>query len=65
MKIPQNSPHKFSVVIEDLMEKYQADIRKIKLSRVKTHEYLVMTLDYRTPGEVNINMTDYVKNMIK
>ena len=29
------------------------------------HEYLGMTLDFRSPGEVKIDMRDYVKKMVR
>ena len=37
----------------------------MKISRGKVHEYLGMTLDYSTPGEVKITMIPYVKEMVK
>lgn len=40
-------------------------IGEVKAHRGKVHEYLGMTLDYRTPGKVKIDMTSYVKSMIK
>ncbi|GKY97397.1 hypothetical protein MPSEU_000698200 [Mayamaea pseudoterrestris] len=33
-------------------------------SRGKVHDYLGMVLDYTKPGEVAINMVDYVKNIL-
>jgi hypothetical protein len=31
----------------------------------KINEYLAMKLDYSTPGVVKVNMTEYIKGMIK
>ena len=45
-------------MIEDLKSNYQDKIGKIKVSRGKIHDSLIVTLDYRTPGEINIDMID-------
>jgi hypothetical protein len=37
----------------------------VKVTRGKRHNYLGMTLDYSTPGEVKIDMVEYNKSMIK
>ena len=37
---------------------------KMKVSRGKVHDYLGMTLDFSTPGEVKVTMLDYIKDMI-
>ena len=29
------------------------------------HDYLGMTLDYSVPGQISIDMTHYVKKMVK
>jgi hypothetical protein len=42
-----------------------ASIGKIKATRGKRHNYLRMTLDYSTPGQVKIEMIYYIKSMIK
>ncbi|KAL7564329.1 hypothetical protein ACA910_007181 [Epithemia clementina (nom. ined.)] len=39
-------------------------VGKVKAERGKRHNYLAMTLDYFIPGEVKIDMTEYVKNMV-
>jgi hypothetical protein len=44
--------------------KYGA-IGEFKVARGKIHSYLGMTLDYSVPGQVSIDMTDYVKNLIE
>ena len=40
------------------------DIGNVKSVRGKVHEYLSMTLDYTTKREENMDMRNYVKNMI-
>ena len=37
---------------------------KMKVSHGKVHTYLGMTLDYRTPGQVQISMFDYIKEIL-
>ena len=46
-----------------LQEEY-GEQKDITATRGKKHVYLGMLLDYSTPGEVKIDMTDYVKDMI-
>jgi hypothetical protein len=41
------------------------NIGKVKTTRGKRHEYLGMILDYSTPGQVKVDMIDYIKSMIK
>jgi hypothetical protein len=49
-----------------LQKKYASDmIGKVKAVRGKRHDYLGMTLDYNIPGAVQIDMVDYVKNMVE
>ena len=47
--------------IEDKYGKYS----KVKVSRGKVHDYLGMRLDYSVPGEVAIDMEDYVAKMLE
>jgi hypothetical protein len=49
------------------LESMYADpgIAPIKSTRGRIHEYLAMKLDYSTPGGVKVNMTEYIKGMIK
>ena len=59
--------HLDSKVNDDFYEWLQEEfgqIKKITGTRGKRHVYLGMTLDYSTPGEVKIDMVDYVKEMI-
>jgi hypothetical protein len=37
----------------------------VKATQGKVHEYLPMKLDYSTPGVVKVNLTEYIKGMIK
>ena len=40
------------------------EIGKVKATRGKVHDYLGMTLDYSSKGELLVDMTKYVKDMI-
>jgi hypothetical protein len=48
------------------LEKTYGDpnIGKVKATRGTRHEYLGMTLDYTTLGQVEVSMTEYIKSMI-
>jgi hypothetical protein len=46
-----------------IKEKY-GKIGEVKVTRGKLHDYLGMTLDYKTKGEVSIDMTQYVQAMV-
>jgi len=49
-----------------LKDKYANDkIGEVKAKRGTKHNYLGMTLDYKTPGILKIDMTEYVKSMIE
>ena len=39
-------------------------IGEVKVTRGKVHEYLGMKLDYTVPGQVTIDMIDYVESMV-
>ena len=47
------------------LRKEYGQVKEITSTRGTKHVYLGMTLDYSVPGEVKIDMTDYVKEMIK
>ena len=47
------------------LQKEFGQIKEVTGTRGKKHVYLGMTLDYSTPGEVKIDMVDYVKAMIE
>ena len=40
-------------------------ISEVSATRGKKHTYLGMTLDYTTPGEVKVDMIDYVEKMLE
>ena len=50
---------------EEWLQKEFGQIKEVTGTRGKRHVYLGMTLDYSTPGEVKIDMVDYVKSMIE
>jgi hypothetical protein len=57
----------FLVVFLEWLKKIYADdnIGEVKVVRGKKHDYLAMTLDYSNPGVLKVDMTAYVKSMIK
>ena len=50
---------------EEWLQKEFGQIKAVTGTRGKRHVYLGMTLDYSMPGEVKIDMTDYVKSIIE
>jgi hypothetical protein len=65
LKSSHIDPRVNDTCIKWLEKKYgDPKIGKVKAHRGKRHDYLGMTLDYSTPGEVKVDMTDYVKGMI-
>jgi hypothetical protein len=49
-----------------LKDKYaNDDIGEVKAVRGKKHDYLAMILDYSIPGVLRVDMTAYVKSMVK
>ena len=50
---------------EEWLQKEFGQVKKVTGTRGKRHVYLGMTLDYSNPGEVKIDMTEYVKSMIE
>ena len=59
--------HKESKILDGFFQWVKdtyGSIGEVKITRGKIHEYLGMTLDYSVPGQVSINMIDYVKSMI-
>ena len=47
------------------LQKEYGQVKEITATRGKRHVYLGMTLDYSTPGEVKVDMIDYVKEMLE
>ena len=40
-------------------------LSEVKMTQGPLHDYLAMTLDYSVPGQVSIDMSHYVKKMVK
>ena len=40
-------------------------IGQVKVSRGRVHDYLGMKLDYSVPGQLSVNMTEYVDKMVE
>jgi Reverse transcriptase (RNA-dependent DNA polymerase) len=64
--------HKKKEAVDDMVlwlrHKYEEILSdgegKMTVRRSKVHDYLGMTLDFSAPGEVRVDMADYVKTMI-
>ncbi len=54
---------KFEQWVKETYE--EKGIGKVKVTRGKIHDYLGMTLDFSTPGQVKITMIDYIEKMLK
>ena len=48
-----------------LAQRYDTDDKKLNVVRGHKHDYLGMNLDFSTPGEVKIDMINYIKKIIK
>jgi hypothetical protein len=59
--------HMDSKVVDDFLtwvkEKYGA-VGEVKITRGKIDKYLGMILDYSVQGQVSIDMTEYVQEML-
>jgi hypothetical protein len=47
------------------LQKEYGQLAEVTATRGKIHQYLGMTLDYSTPGELKVDMRDYVEDMIE
>jgi hypothetical protein len=59
--------HKDPKVIDGFLEwikQTYGSIGEVKVTRGKKHDYLGMKLDYSVPGQVSIDMVDYVQSML-
>ena len=59
--------HKEPKVIDDFLQwvkKTYGNIGEVKTTRGKVHDYLGMKLDYTIPGQVKVDMIQYVESMI-
>jgi len=63
LKLSHMEPSVITKIL-DKLEKVYATIDPMTKTRGKLHQYLGMTIDYRTKGEVKISMYDYIKKMI-
>ena len=54
-------------VVDEFIERMNAEFGKethMNISRGRVHDYLGMIFDFSVPGEVKIDMTEYVKNIL-
>ena len=68
MKISHISAKAVTHMIKWLKKTYQkllhGELGKMQISRGKVHDYLGMTFNFTTPGEVKITMYDYINDML-
>ena len=57
------SPHVVSDIIEKLDKEYGSK-DSLTVTRGPVHEYLGMTVDFRTPGECSFSQYDYIKKLL-
>ena len=53
----------FSGVPSDINEDY-GKITKMTITGGKIHRYLMMNINYSSPGKVRLSMVDYIENML-
>jgi hypothetical protein len=63
LKASHKDPKVIDQFIQWIKDTY-GSIGEVKVTRGKIHEYLGMKLDYSVPGQVSIDMSDYVQSMI-
>ena len=51
--------------VNDKFLQWIRQLSEVKMTQCPLHDYLGMTLDYSVPGQVSINMSHYVKKMVK
>jgi hypothetical protein len=59
--------HVDKIVVDHFIEQLEGEFGKetpMNVSRGKVHDYLGMVLDFSKPGELIVNMVDYVKNIL-
>ena len=64
LKISHVDPDVVSQVISDLNSEF-GDRDPLTVTRGKVHEYLGMTLDFSNPGELIVNMEDYIDMILQ
>ena len=63
-----NSSHMLAKVNDEFLvwlNKMYGKHGEVKATRGKVHDYLGMTFDYSVPGKVKVDMTEYMKGMVK
>eukprot|EP00977_Amphora_coffeiformis_P023672 scaffold13930_cov161-Amphora_coffeaeformis.AAC.1 len=63
LKVSHIDPKQVDTFIQWVKDTYGA-IGEVKTTRGKVHDYLGMKLDYSVPGQLSVNMVDYVETMI-
>jgi len=63
LKISHKDPRQIDGFIAWVKKTY-GSIGEVKVTRGKIHDYLGMKLEYTVPGQVTIDMVDYVQSMI-
>ena len=56
LKVSHVDPKEVTNVMEWLYGIYG----EMMITRSKVHEYLVLTLDFRNPGDIGVTMVDYL-----
>jgi hypothetical protein len=59
--------HMDKEVVDNFIRQLEEEFGKeapMNISRGKVHDYLGMILDFRTPGELRVDMVDYVKGIL-
>ena len=64
LKISHKSEDVVTMIINALSDKF-GGIMPLSISRGKLHDYLGMTFNYETPGQVMIHMYQYIHEMLK
>ena len=68
-KLSHVDPKANDEMIEWLRENYESIFEdgsgKMKVTRGKVHKFLGMTLDFTTPGEVQVTMFDHIDDLLK
>ena len=63
LKVSCKDSRQVDVFLQWVSDTY-GSIGEVKTTRGKVHDYLGMTLDYSVPGQVTVNMKDYVQTML-
>ena len=59
--------HVDTKIVDDMIKRLEQEFGKeapLTIRRGKIHDYLGMTLDFSLPGKVQINMQEYIRNML-